>query len=93
MKIKETDRILALQQELKKLGAHVETTNQSIRVKHYDELDGFATIEISTYNDHRMAMCFAHLQFHYPGMIIHDMPVVKKSFPDFFDQMNKIAGN
>lgn len=93
LKIKETDRILALQQELKKLGAHVETTNQSIRVKHYDELDRFATIEISTYNDHRMAMCFAPLQYLYPGMIIHDMPVVKKSFPDFFDQMNKIAGN
>ncbi len=91
LKIKETDRILALQQELTKIGAHVTTSHESIRITHYDLVDVNATITISTYNDHRMAMSFAPLQLLYPNMVIEDMPVVKKSFPNFFDQMNKLS--
>src|SRR5690606_393218 len=57
VKVKETDRLLALHHELKKLGVETEITDSTIRSISYGESD--ENISIKTYQDHRMAMSFA----------------------------------
>lgn len=82
LKIKETDRLQALKNELEKLGAIVHITADSLRITGYREkFDEIPTFE--TYNDHRMAMCVAPLAVLYPIAIEHP-EVVEKSYPDFW---------
>ncbi|QHT70082.1 3-phosphoshikimate 1-carboxyvinyltransferase [Rhodocytophaga rosea] len=90
LKIKETDRVKALQQELSKFGA----TLQEVKPETY-ELTRTADwqqpeypIEIDTYDDHRMAMAFAPLALLYPIIIQHPKVVVK-SYPRFWDDLKK----
>ncbi len=83
LRIKETDRIAALQNELRKLGYNLSATNDSL------SWDGsLAPAEahpvIDTYNDHRMAMAFAPAAILYPGLEIGDIAVVEKSYPDYW---------
>ena len=77
LKIKETDRLLALKTELEKLGANVEITNESLHLKKRKKFN--SNIEINTYDDHRMAMAFAPLAIIKP-IIINDPMVISKSF-------------
>ncbi len=81
LKIKETDRILAMQNELEKCGAKVSTTENSIFGETYAEIE--KNILIKTYNDHRMAMAFAPLSFKIP-LQIENPEVVEKSYPNFW---------
>ncbi|WP_395093831.1 3-phosphoshikimate 1-carboxyvinyltransferase [Vaginella massiliensis] len=82
LKIKETDRLQALKNELEKLGAIVHITADSLRITGYREkFDEIPTFE--TYNDHRMAMCVAPLAVLHPIAIEHP-EVVEKSYPDFW---------
>jgi len=87
LKIKETDRLVALKNELEKLGAQIEITNDSLT------LNGGATIKpyvsINTYKDHRMAMSFAPLALKVP-ITIEDEKVVSKSYPDFWSDLEKV---
>lgn len=87
LKIKETDRLLALQKELQKLGAAVRVTQDSL------SLEASTTIRegvrISTYQDHRMAMAFAPLALKVP-ILIEDAEVVSKSFPNFWNCLEKL---
>ncbi len=81
LKVKETDRLLALQNELLKLGCKTEITHDSIKSLGFSE--PVENISIKTYNDHRMAMSFA------PFCLIHELEienddVVEKSYPDFW---------
>ena len=80
LKIKETDRLVALKTELAKMNITTKITNNSIEI-HGGEPQG-ATID--TYNDHRMAMAFAIAGAKIPGMIINNPKVVSKSFPEFW---------
>jgi 3-phosphoshikimate 1-carboxyvinyltransferase len=84
LKIKETDRLVALKNELTKLGASVAVTNDSLH------LDANAVIKsnvtIATYNDHRMAMAFAPLALQVP-LIIEEVEVVSKSYPTFWKDL------
>jgi 3-phosphoshikimate 1-carboxyvinyltransferase len=84
LKIKETDRLVALKNELTKLGASVAVTNDSLH------LDANAVIKsnvtIATYNDHRMAMAFAPLALQVP-LIIEEVEVVSKSYPTFWEDL------
>jgi 3-phosphoshikimate 1-carboxyvinyltransferase len=81
LKIKETDRLAALEAELKKIGAICQITNKSIS---YQEACPMAEpIYINTYNDHRMAMCFAPFALIAP-LEFEDPMVVVKSFPNFW---------
>ena len=89
LKIKETDRLLALYNELKKIGAKVEITENSIFLnERTNEIN--ENVPIETYNDHRMAMAFAplalisNLKIKYPS-------VVSKSYPYFWNDLSKLG--
>lgn len=88
LKIKETDRLEALREELTKLGASISITNESLHLKPSSKIN--KNIQISTYNDHRMAMAFAPLALKTTA-IIKEAKVVTKSYRNFWDDMNKIG--
>ncbi len=88
LKIKETDRLEALQVELTKLGAIVEVTNDSLHLK--PSTSSNENIAISTYQDHRMAMAFAPLAIK-TALIIEDAEVVSKSYPTFWEDLKKVG--
>lgn len=81
LKIKETDRLIALKMELEKLGACVEITDESLYLHPAKAIK--SNITIATYNDHRMAMAFAPLALKIP-LIIENAEVVTKSYPKFW---------
>lgn len=81
LKVKETDRLMALQNELLKIGCETEITEDSIRSKRFFEPE--KDIIIKTYNDHRMAMSFAPYSL-IRGLEIENDTVVEKSYPDFW---------
>jgi 3-phosphoshikimate 1-carboxyvinyltransferase len=87
LKIKETDRLVALETELKKLGAHITVTNNTLELG--TSLDIHGSVAIDTYNDHRMAMAFAPLALK-TDIIINDAEVVSKSYPDFWRDMESL---
>ena len=87
LKIKETDRLVALQNELKKLGADIEVTNNSLHLKVSKRIN--ENIAIETYQDHRMAMAFAPLAIKVP-IKINDAEVVTKSFTTFWDDFESV---
>ena len=80
LRIKETDRLLALETELRKLGAHATATADGLQIEP-GRLQG---AEIETYDDHRMAMSFALAGLRIPGIAIRDPACVRKTWPDFF---------
>ena len=97
LKIKETDRLLALKTELEKLGGKVSITNDSLHL--YSNTifkdNGSPLLEglgeaISTYNDHRMAMAFAPLALK-RNLIIEDAMVVSKSYPSFWEDLKSVG--
>jgi len=84
LRLQECDRVMALRTELNKCGAEV--------LEHGDTLTVFPSrllhgAEIETYNDHRMAMCFAVLGLKVPGIKIRNPACVKKTFPNFFQKL------
>lgn len=81
LRIKETDRIAALQRELRKIGADLEQEANGWRVRPSESLPGRA--EFDSYEDHRMAMAFAPLATKM-DVSIADPIVVKKSYPKFW---------
>ena len=94
LKIKETDRLLALKTELEKLGAEISITNDSLELEINSDT-AFSEVnseicEIDTYQDHRMAMAFAPLALKYP-LIINDPMVVTKSFPSFWKDIETMG--
>ncbi len=82
LKIKETDRLTALKNELEKLGAKVTITDDTLILEKRTKIVENTTI--STYDDHRMAMAFAPLAMKVP-INIEDEEVVSKSYPDFWE--------
>jgi 3-phosphoshikimate 1-carboxyvinyltransferase len=89
LKIKETDRLLALEKELTKLGAQISVTNDSLTLEP-SVIAGNEAITIKTYQDHRMAMAFAPLALK-TNIIIENAEVVSKSFPTFWDDLKSIG--
>ena len=88
LKIKETDRLLALKAEIEKLGGTVEVTDKSLHLASFS--GAFKQVAINTYNDHRMAMAFAPLALK-TSIMIKDAEVVSKSYPDFWDHLKAIG--
>ena len=87
LKIKETDRLVALQNELTKLGATIEITDKSLHLqKRTNPIH--PNILIETYHDHRMAMAFAPLALLVP-IRIQDADVVTKSYPGFWEDLEQ----
>lgn len=88
LRVKETDRIAALEAELAKCGVATEVEDDVLTVF------GAETVRparIATYEDHRMAMSFAVLAFRYTGIEIEEPEVVIKSFPDFWDRLESLG--
>ena len=89
LKIKETDRLLAMKNELKKIGCDFyEEGNYWILEKRRREIDD--ELSIDTYKDHRMAMAFAPLASK-KSMIINDPDVVVKSYPTYWEDLRKVG--
>ncbi|NNJ89098.1 MAG: 3-phosphoshikimate 1-carboxyvinyltransferase [Eudoraea sp.] len=87
LKIKETDRLEALKNELTKLGAKVKVSDKDLVLEAGDAIKEDVTIE--TYNDHRMAMAFAPLAIK-KSLFIKDAGVVSKSYPDFWKDLQAL---
>jgi 3-phosphoshikimate 1-carboxyvinyltransferase len=88
-RVKETDRIAAMAQELRKLGAEVEEGDDFLQITPpAGEL--VANAAIDTYDDHRMAMCFSLVSFGAP-VRINDPQCVSKTFPDYFEKFAAIT--
>lgn len=86
LRVQECERVVALKTELTKCGARVIEEGDALTVypAKPEELHG---AEIETYNDHRMAMCFAVLGLKVPGIKIKNPACVKKTFPNFFQKL------
>jgi 3-phosphoshikimate 1-carboxyvinyltransferase len=83
LRVQECERVAALRTELTKCGAQVIESGDTLEI-FPSELRG---AEIETYNDHRMAMCFAILGLRVPGIRIKNPACVKKTFPNFFQKI------
>ncbi|TAK95659.1 MAG: 3-phosphoshikimate 1-carboxyvinyltransferase [Verrucomicrobia bacterium] len=83
LRVQECERVVALRTELTKCGAKVVEEGDTLTV-HPSKLHG---AEIETYNDHRMAMCFAILGLKVPGIKLKNPACVKKTFPNFFQKL------
>jgi 3-phosphoshikimate 1-carboxyvinyltransferase len=88
LKIKETDRLVALKKELSKLGAAISVTNESLQLEPSNSIRPDQII--ATYNDHRMAMAFAPLALK-TNINIENAEVVSKSYPDFWNDLIKLG--
>lgn len=83
-RVKETDRIHAMETELRKLGARVESGPDWLRVFPV-EAGQWRDASIDTYDDHRIAMCFSLAAFGESSVRIMDPGCVSKTFPTYFD--------
>ncbi len=100
LKIKETDRIAALQTELQKIGAELvevepntryEVRRTSAATSHELSTANHQLPTIETYDDHRMAMAFAPIAMQRP-VVIEEPGVVAKSYPSFWEDFGSVAG-
>ncbi len=89
LRVKETDRLAALENELTKLGADVEVISNDLHI--IPPPGGALTpAAIDTYDDHRMAMAFAVAGLAQPGVTINDPRCVDKTFPDYFQYLDRL---
>ncbi len=91
LKIKETDRIFALQTELAKIGVKLNETQVNVYQLNCEGLHIPKTITVATYEDHRMAMAFAPLATIIDEVIVEEAMVVEKSYPHFWEDFEKIG--
>ncbi|CAL2076825.1 3-phosphoshikimate 1-carboxyvinyltransferase [Tenacibaculum sp. 190524A05c] len=88
LKIKETDRLEALREEITKLGGNITVTNEELNLESSSEIN--ENIAIETYNDHRMAMAFTPLALKVP-IQINDAKVVTKSYRNFWADFENVG--
>ena len=92
-RVKETDRIAATSCELRKLGATVVEGNDFISISPPSTPADWQAATVHTYDDHRMAMCFALAAFN-PAMLpvrIVDPKCVAKTYPDYFEDLFSVT--
>lgn len=90
LRYKESDRITALATEIRKIGFKVIAGEDYIEI---EPSKFYQPASIETYNDHRIAMSFALCQLKIPGLEIKNPECVKKSFPNFWLEFNKMREN
>jgi 3-phosphoshikimate 1-carboxyvinyltransferase len=86
LRVQETERVFALKTELQRCGAKIEEVGDTLVVHSSFALAG-PPDGIETYDDHRMAMCFAVLGLKVPGIRLRNPACVKKTFPNFFQKL------
>jgi 3-phosphoshikimate 1-carboxyvinyltransferase len=92
LRIKETDRITALQKELGKFGARIEySSDGTLAWNGKSRVVQTGTPTIHTYQDHRMAMAFTPAVMKCGQMCIEDPGVVAKSYPGFWEELKKLG--
>ncbi len=89
LKVKETDRILALEKELKPFGIEIHTTDDSIEIRPSSLIHSEHAIK--TYDDHRMAMSMAMLTMIFKKITIENEDVVSKSYPNFWKDLERVG--
>ncbi len=89
LKIKETDRIEAMKQEMKKLGYVIRDANNSELIWEGERCMPDLEDGIDTYEDHRMALSFAPASLYIDGLKINNPQVVTKSYPHFWDDLRQ----
>lgn len=88
LRIKETDRLAALQMELSKLGFITDVEEPGTLLWRGARFDpGEEPEPIATYQDHRMAMAFAPAALFFPGLQVNEAEVVSKSYPQFWNHL------
>lgn len=91
LRIKESDRIISIKTELNKLGAKVEEVGDSLVIQGVDTFEG--GVEVSAWNDHRIAMSLAIASIRCKNeIVIDEAESVKKSYPHFWDDFEKMGG-
>jgi len=86
LRIKECDRLAALENELNRIGAVARTTKDALFI----EPGALHGAEIETYDDHRVAMSFGLVGLRVPGIVIKDPACVSKSWPAYFEALEKL---
>lgn len=89
LKHKECDRLVALETELKKVGVNAVADDESLTIYGVNPKELVAA-KVETYNDHRMAMCFAILQYFNPEIEILNPTCVSKTFPEFWISLKSL---
>ena len=87
-KVKETDRILAMDNELTKMGVEVSATHDSMTIFPQKQLND--NVSIKTYNDHRIAMCFSLFCLKNLNITIQNPNCVNKTYPDYFKDLKSV---
>ncbi len=90
LRVKETDRLAALETELRKLGAQVRTTEDSIEIY---PAKSYHPASIDTYDDHRMAMAFAVAALRIKGVRINHPGCTAKTYPGFFTDFSRVVNS
>lgn len=91
LRIKETDRVEALMNELAKMGFRLEERADDHALVWEGKKESIAEVPcISTYHDHRMAMAFAPAALKFPDLVITDKEVVTKSFPGYWEEIGRL---
>jgi len=88
---KESNRLEAIQTELKKLNADIQITDSTLKVNSKLDLKNLENIIFDTYNDHRLAMAFSLFAVFNQPITINNPTVVSKSFPLYFDVLNELG--
>jgi 3-phosphoshikimate 1-carboxyvinyltransferase len=83
LRVQECERVSALRTELTRCGGRVTEQGDTLTI----EPSSLHGAQVATYDDHRMAMCFATLGLKVPGMKIENPACVKKTFPNFFQKL------
>lgn len=90
LRIKETDRLAALESELNKIGVHADITKNSMIIGTPIRIRSPIRSPIETYNDHRMAMSFAVIGTKIPGIVIENPQCTDKTYPDFWEDLERM---
>jgi 3-phosphoshikimate 1-carboxyvinyltransferase len=86
-RLKETDRVAALATELRRLGQRVDEFPDGLTIHPAP----ITPVDVATYDDHRMAMSFAITALRAPGVRLRDPGCVAKTFPSFFERLDKLT--
>ena len=89
LRVKETDRLAALKNELTKLGADVDLESDTLIIQPPEDGE-LKPARIDTYDDHRMAMSFAIAGTRSSGVTIRDIECVNKTYPEFFEDLKTL---
>lgn len=93
LRYKESNRVLALRTELAKINVQLKEIGEDTieLIKLNEDAPISSNICFDTYNDHRIAMCLAPLAIRYKNISIKDPLVVDKSFPSYWEQLEKLG--